>query len=162
MKQKKKNSMNDIYYYARFLPRILPFSYHDRTISQLKSSGSLRLIRDKQAADSITIYDNERIPTILNQQTLELQLRNNIITNNVGKIFKAQVWDEMVNETTSAISRPKENPEFITNEKAIINDFIIQVVILKTAYHVTNSFIYLTLRSAENLIAYLKQEYHLK
>ncbi len=161
LKQKNKNNMNDIYFYARFLLRMTPFKYHDRTITQLKNSGSLRLIRNKQAADSITIYDNEEIQAVLNQQALELQFRNSILTNNVGRIFEAQVWDEMTDETT-AISRPTGNPDLITNDPTIINDFIIQVITLKTAYRVANRIIIRALRSAENLIANLKKEYHLK
>jgi hypothetical protein len=61
LRQNDKSKLNDIYFYARFLGRINEFKYHDRTIQQLKSSGSLRLIRNKKAADSITIYDNEAV-----------------------------------------------------------------------------------------------------
>ena len=161
LKQKNKNSMNDIYFYARFLLRMTQFNYHDRTIAQLKSSGSLRLIRNKQVADSITIYDAEVIHRILYQQALELQFRNNILTNNVGKIFNSQVWNEMVDQTAN-ISRPTDNPGLITNDPMIINDFIMQVVTLKTAYRVANRFIANSIQSAENLIAFLKKEYHLK
>ena len=161
LKQKNKNSMNDIYFYARFLLRMTQFNYHDRTITQLKNSGSLRLIRNKQAADSITIYDAEVIHRILYQQALELQFRNNILTNNVGKIFNSQVWNEMVDETAH-ISRPTDNPGLITNDPMIINDFIMQVVTLKTAYRVANRFIKNSIQSAENLIAFLKKEYSLK
>ena len=64
LKQNDKSKLNDIYLYARFLGRITEFKYHDRTIQQLKSSGSLRLIRNKKAADSITIYDNEAVKLI--------------------------------------------------------------------------------------------------
>jgi hypothetical protein len=161
LKKTDKSNMNDIYYYSRFLIRMNQFNYHDRTIAQLKSSGSLRLIRNKQAADSITIYDNEQIRAVLNQQALELQFRNNILTNNVGRIFDAQVWNDMTGDITG-ISRPTGNLNLITNDPATINDFIIQVVTLKTAYRVANRFISRTLRSAENLIVYLKKEYHLK
>ena len=161
LKQKNKSSLNDIYFYARFLLRITQFNYHDRTIAQLKSSGSLRLIRNKKAGDSITIYDNEVIPRIIYQQALELQFRNNIVMNNNGKIFNPQVWNEMVDET-GAISPPTENPDLITNDPTIINDFIMQVVTLKTAYRVANRVIKTSIKSAENLITYLKKEYHLE
>src|SRR4026208_595214 len=53
-----KGRMNDIYFYARHINRHVNFQYHDRTIQQLKNSGHLRLIRNQDAADSITVYDN--------------------------------------------------------------------------------------------------------
>ena len=62
-----KNKGNDIYYYARNLSRPQYFSSNDRTIEQLKSSGSLRLIRNLSASDSIMSYDQQmRYLTILN------------------------------------------------------------------------------------------------
>ena len=161
LKLSNKNSMNDIYYYARFLLRMTQFNYHDRTIEQMKNSGSLRLIKSKEAADSITIYDNEIIDRMLYQQEIELKFRNDILANHIGKIFNGHVWNEMVNEGSS-ISRPADFPDFITENKALINDFIVQVVTLKTAYRVTNSIIEKTIETAENLIVYLKKEYHLK
>ena len=161
LKQDTKDNLNDIYYYARFLLRMTQFNYHDRTIEQMKNSGSLRLIKSKEAADSITIYDNEIIERMLYQQEIELKFRNDILTNNIGKIFNGHVWNEMVNEGSS-ISRPSGFPDLITNDPAVINDFIVQVVTLKTAYRVTNSVIEKTIQTAENLIVYLKKEYHLK
>ncbi len=161
LEQRNKKSMNDIYFYARFLFRVTPFSYHDRTIVQLKSSGGLRLVRNKKAADSITIYDNEIIKRMLYQQELELQLRNEIFANHIGKIFNAYVWDKMVNEKTG-IMRPEDNPDLITDNQTVINDFVVQVVTLKTAYRVTNRFIESAIRKAENLIAYVKKGYHLE
>jgi hypothetical protein len=49
----------DIYFFGRHITRIseIIFIYNDRTMQQLKSSGSLRLIRKRNAADSIIIYD---------------------------------------------------------------------------------------------------------
>ncbi|HYC40901.1 MAG TPA: hypothetical protein VEB63_10500 [Chitinophagaceae bacterium] len=51
-----QSRMNDFYFYARHITRAVPFRYHDRTIQQLKNSGNLRLIRNQNAADSITPY----------------------------------------------------------------------------------------------------------
>ena len=81
LKQNNPTTRNDIYFYARHLGRITEFKYHDRTIQELKSTGSLRLIRYKGVADSITVYDNEVVKVILNQQEIEHQLRNDIMAN---------------------------------------------------------------------------------
>ena len=160
LKQKDKNNTNDIYFYSRFVGRTTEFKYHDRTIQQLKSSGSLRLIRNREAADSITIYDNEEIRRILFQQEIEPRFRNDILAYHVGKIFDAQVWNSMVDDK-AVISRPAGNPELITNDPKLINDFTVQVITLKTAYRITNGYIEGTIKAAENLRAFLKKEYHI-
>src|SRR6185503_12148234 len=54
-----KNKGNGIYYYARNLSRPQYFSPNDRTLQQLKNSGSLRLIRNLPASDSIMAYDQQ-------------------------------------------------------------------------------------------------------
>ncbi len=163
LRQNDKSKLNDIYFYARFLGRISEFKYHDRTIQQLKSSGSLRLIRNKKAADSITIYDNEAVKLILNQQDVERKCRDEVSINMTGKIFNAYVWNDMADTSNSAsISRIYSNPSLITSDSTLINDFAIKVVFLKTAYRLTNGNIEQTIKTAENLINLLKEEYHLK
>jgi hypothetical protein len=163
LKQNDKSKLNDIYFYARFLGRINEFKYHDRTIQQLKSSGSLRLIRNKKAADSITIYDNEAVKLILNQQDIERNLRNDILYNILGKIFNGYVWNDMADTSNKAIiSRITSNPSLLTSDTKIINEFVIKVVYLKTAYRLTNGNIEETIKTAENLLGFLKKEYHIK
>ncbi len=163
LKQNDKSRLNDIYYYARFLGRMNEFKYHDRTIEQLKSSGSLRLIRNKKAADSITIYDNEAVKLVLNQQEIERNLRNDILYNSLGKIFNGYVWNEMADTSNKAIiSRISFNPSMMTSDKNLINEFVIKVVYLKTAYRLTNGNIEEAIKAAENLQDFLKKEYHLK
>jgi hypothetical protein len=58
LKDGYENHLNDLYFYARHIARPVSFQYHDRTIQQLKNSGNLRLIKNIDAAYSITIYDN--------------------------------------------------------------------------------------------------------
>lgn len=53
-----KKEINYIYYYSIvYLGTIHNFSHTDRTISQLKNAGGLRLIRNKSVSDSIVNYD---------------------------------------------------------------------------------------------------------
>ena len=163
LRQNDKSKLNDIYFYARFLGRINEFKYHDRTIQQLKSSGSLRLIRNKKAADSITIYDNEAVKLVLNQQDIERNLRNDILYNALGKIFNGYLWNDMADTSNKAIiSRISSNPPLMTADEKLINEFVIKVVYLKTAYRLTNGNIEEAIKKAENLLDFLKQEYHLK
>ncbi len=154
--------LDDIYFYARHAGRKTDFDYHNRTIQQLKSSGNLRLIRNRNAADSITIYDNEVINTVLDQQkTTEATIRNDIMADYIGNIFNAYEWDEMVDDT-AGISRTIHNPKLFNRNEKDLNSFLVRMIQLKTAYRITNGNIKTAIRAAENLIALLKKEYHLE
>ena len=161
LKQDYKNQMKDLYFYARHIPRSTLFRYHDRTILQLKNSGNLRLIRNTDAADSITVYDNEAIKTILVQQETEEELRENIAWQLIAKVLDGVVWDNM-NDSNSKISRPVDNPSLVTKDPTLINEFHFKVVQLKATLLFTNRYITKAITSAKNLIVLLKKEYHLK
>ena len=162
LKNYNDSSLDDIYFYARHGGRTTDFKYHDGTIQQLKSSGSLRLIRNKNVADSIIIYDNEVIKSILSQQEVyEATLRINIMTNQFGKIFNAYEWNEMVDDT-AAISRTIHDPKLFNKDPKLTNDLAVQTITLKTAYRMTNGYIEKAIQYAERLIAFLRKEYHLK
>src|SRR5688572_2784356 len=51
--------LNQIYFFARHIQRLFPmnFTYNDGTIEQLKNSGTLRLIRNREATNAIIGYD---------------------------------------------------------------------------------------------------------
>ena len=161
LEQGYKNQMNDFYFYARHIPRSTLFRYHDRTIQQLKNSGNLRLIRNADAADSITVYDNEAVKTVLVQQETEEESRKDIGWGLLGKILNPVVWDKM-NDSNSKISRPVDNPSLITGDPILINEFHFKVVHIKATLLFTNRYIKKAITSAQNLIALLKKEYHLK
>ncbi|MEO6612704.1 MAG: hypothetical protein ABIT05_08500 [Chitinophagaceae bacterium] len=161
LKQDYKKQMNDFYFYARHISRSTLFRYHDRTILQLKNSGNLRLIRNTDAADSITIYDNEAIKTVLVQQDTEEEFRQNIAWTVIGKTLDGAVWDKM-NDSNSKINRPIDNPSLITRDPILINEFHFKVVQLKATLLFTNRYIKKAITSAQNLIELLKKEYHLE
>ena len=52
----KDSAVKKLYVYSRQYLRPLSFEYTDRTSSQLKNSGAMRLIRNKKVADSIVNY----------------------------------------------------------------------------------------------------------
>lgn len=155
------NNLNDFYFYARHITRTTGFQYHDRTIQQLKNSGNLRLIRNQSAADSITVYDNERIKSSLTQLEGENDLRKYISHNLAGKIFNSFAWNDMT-DTTGTISRPDSNPPLLTGDPVLLNELSFKVVTLKGTLSTTNRAIANTIRSANTLIELLKKEYHLK
>jgi hypothetical protein len=156
-----KSRMTDVYFYARHINRHINFQYHDRTIQQLKNSGNLRLIRKQDAADSITVYDNERMKTSLVQLEGEIESRRHISFNIIGKIFDSYVWKQMT-DTAGTIIRPAGNPVFMTNDKALLNEFGYRVVTLRGTLFFTNRSIRTTISSATKLIEVLKKEYNIE
>jgi hypothetical protein len=160
LKHDYKDKMNDFYFYSRHISRSTLFRYHDRTIQQLKNAGNLRLIRNTDAADSITVYDNEVIKTIMVQQETEEELRQDIAWGLNGKVFDPVVWDEM-NDSNSVIQRPFNNPSLFSKDPILINEFHFKVVQLKATLRFTNRFVNNAKTSAQNLIELLKKEYQL-
>lgn len=104
---------------------------------QLKNSGNLRLIRNTDAADSITVYDNKAIKTVLVQQEFEEDLRKDFAWALVAKVSDPVVWDEM-NESNSKITRPAGNPSLTTSDPMLINEFHFKLVQLKATLLFTN------------------------
>ena len=62
----------------------------------------------------------------------------------------------------ASISRISSNPSLQTSDEKLINEFVLKVVYLKTAYRLTNGNIEETMKAARNLLTFLKKEYHLK
>jgi len=155
------NRNSEIYYYARHITRPAVFRYHDRTIQQLKNSGNLRLIRNQDAADSITVYDNEKIKSLLVQQEGETDQRRFISNFLAGKIFDPFAWHSMT-DSSGTIRRLADNPAIMTTDPSILNEFTFKVVTLRGTLAFTNRMITETMHSATNLLEMLKKEYHLE
>ena len=153
--------MGDFYFYARHITRPAPFQYHDRTIQQLKNSGLLRLIRSREAADSITIYDNEKISLLLIQLGAEAELRQYISHHLAGKIFDPVAWSGST-DSSGVIVRPPNNPSLFSTDPAILNEFAFKIVSMKGTLSLTNRYVKDATNSAKNLLAVLKKEYHLE
>jgi hypothetical protein len=153
-----QSRIKDIYFYTRHINRHINFQYHDRTIQQLKNSGNLRLIRKQDAADSITVYDNERMKTSLVQLEGEIESRRHISFNLIGKIFDSYAWKQMT-DSAGTIIRLTGNPVLMTNDKALLNEFAYRVITLRGTMFFTNRSIRTTISSARNLIELLKKEY---
>ena len=160
LKHNYKNYLNDVYFYARHIPNRSPFQYHDRTIQQLKNSGNFRLIRNENAANKITIYDNEKIKFLLTVQEGEFELRGQISRNLLGKIFDPFVWSEM-RDSALEIIRPVGNPLLLTDDPGLLNEFCYNVVLVRGNTAHTSRLIANALIFAKDVLELLKKEYNL-
>ena len=95
------------------------FIYTDRTIQQLKYAGGLRLIQDKEIADSIIKYDADVRALQIHQQVLENQQQNCINAHN-SMIGFIQLHD--LNN-----SNFKSDLFLLTNDKRELNNYFNEI-----------------------------------
>jgi len=156
-----KNYGNNIYYYARNLTRPHYFSPNDRTIQQLKNSGSLRLIRKLAVSDSIMFYDQQlRYLQILNEDERSNRdsFRELVATVFDGKILYLQI--DSVDITN--YKKPAGNTELFMKDAASVNKVISWTQFMKTVLRGIRYRLEMTRTIAARLLAFLQKEYHLK
>jgi len=150
-----------IYYLARMGLRSSPFPVlNDRTYEQMKSSGNLRLIHDKEIADKITkYYFNTKEFSINTDQTL---LRLQSLIEYEGKVFDGTVFQQMINIKNFEINQPGGDPALITEDKQTLNELSVRIHYVLSILLYSQNFITELEKEASQLIETLKKEYHLK
>jgi hypothetical protein len=156
---RSSDATEELYYLARTLfGRIERLQYNKRTYDQLKSSGSLRLIHHQEVLDSISKYF-ESLQWIDLQNQLQIE-RQTLYGAQLGEIFDAWTIDSVFNTN---FSKPVASPPLLTSEKRDLNRFVMRLHILKGVVlfnmrRVANDF----LPNSKKLIAFIKEEYHVK
>ena len=131
---------------------------NDRTSSQLKNSGAMRLIRDKKVVDGILRYWNQIEKT-------NLTLERYLIYRNAGRelTFKLFIWSEVYRRIDRKDEESIEFLKVIDNDpkkwEELMNLMAGSGLILNSG-HINNLKKQLSL--AIELIDLIKKEYHLK
>ena len=156
--QKIKGYENELYYLGRFLVRTARFQSSDRTISQLKNSGSMRLIRNENAADSIIAYQKlvETILTNIEDERIERRAAEPML----AKIFDPYVFDQMLDDTNK-INKPTDNPPLRSYDPSLHQDLAYQIHQLRGSNIILTTRLNLLHQRAKNIIVFLQKEYHL-
>ena len=148
---------NSIYYIGRIVSPPISFFPNDRTIQQLKSAGGLRLIRDMDISNSIMAYDRK-----MRQSVFELgdeqQVRGEYRLS-ANKIFSGQVFHEMMKN--KVIKRPIGNPALFSEDKALLNEFIMETQYLEKVNQKQAARAQELVDQARKLIADIVKGYHL-
>ena len=148
---------NSIYYIGRIVSPPISFFPNDRTIQQLKSAGGLRLIRDMDISNSIMAYDRK-----MRQSVFELgdeqQVRGEYRLS-ANKIFSGQVFHEMM--MNKGIKRPIGNPALFSEDKALLNEFIMGTQYLEKVNQKQAARAQELVDQARKLIADIVKGYHL-
>ncbi len=158
--------LNNIYYYARVLTIYNPFFYSNATINQLKSSGSLRLIRKEFVADSIVQYDiwSERLLAV--EENIKEVIQE--FRNSMGNVLDAVAIKSMIDTSLlggtagSFIKRPVLPMPSIADDKKNINQLCTHADFLLTLYQYQFKTMNIQKARAIRLISLIKKEYHLQ
>ncbi len=153
-----KGHENELYFFGRTLIRTLWFRSNDRTITQLKNSGSLRLIRNEQAADSMMSYQKLVETIMMNQEDDRIERR--AADPLLSRMFNVFIFDKMV--TIDGINRPADTPPLRSYDPNIQQDLAFCIHQLRGSNFIIESRLKLLNEKAKNIIAFLKKEYHLK
>lgn len=149
---------SEIYYYARSLTRPRYFFPNDRTLQQLKNSGSLRMIRNLSVSDSIMFYDQQlrSLMFIYEDERIIREAFRDI----TGSVFNGKVMYSMFGPLV--FKRPSGLPGLFNDNQESINKVISTAQYLKSLINAIRirqenlQFI------ARDLIGFLQNEYGLK
>ena len=155
-----KENSGRFYYYARnFSTYQNLFIMTDGTLTQLKNSGGLRLIRKSEIVNSLQAYDN-----VFNQFRLSQEREDRYLMDYrdvMAKIFDIRIFDKML-VTYPDINRPEGNPPLFNGDKQLINEMLIRVHIAKRNKLASLSYLSRLQEKATSLIGQIKKEYHLQ
>jgi hypothetical protein len=157
--QKIKGYENELYYLARILVRTTRFQSSDRTITQLKYSGSLRLIRKENAADSIISY--QKLVDYIVQNIDDERIERRAADPLLARIFNPFVFDKMLDESNN-INKPTNNPPLRSYDPSLQLDLAFIINQLKGSNIIISTRLKLLNEKAKNTVEFLKKEYHLE
>ena len=149
---------SEIYYYARSLTRPRYFFPNDRTLQQLKNSGSLRMIRNLSVSDSIMFYDQQLRSLVFIYE--DERIIREAFRDITGSVFNGKVMYSMF--APFDFKRPGGIPDLFTDDQESINKVISTAQYLKALINAIRirqenlQFI------ARDLITFLQNEYGLK
>ena len=148
-----------LYYLGRVSPRIGIFTNNNRTLEQLKNSGSFRLIRKTAAANRIMAYYND-MNFIRALEGLYMQEFEDYKPLASG-IFEPGVFRSM-ELPDGNISRETDKPVFQTNDHAMFKKLGVFAVYMNGSRRSILPACIQLQKTGDELAAFLKEEYHLK
>lgn len=151
-----KKHGNEIYYFTRRAPRVFRFYNHDRTIIQLRNSGTWHLIQNKRVSDALQLYD-ERVRSLDNYVANREESLILIMYQSINKLFDNRTFYGMLEGLN--FKRPTNNPPLLSYDREKINEFANQVHFLKNA-----NFFYIDIASrlrasAKETLTLIEKEY---
>ena len=151
--------LNRIYYLGRKASRNDIFNYNNRTIDQMRNSGGFRLVRKQEVANYIMGYYRQ---IKLLEMLEEIEKKEEHEYRSVAiRVFDPVIFNSMVTDRDSIIS-PHGNPALRTQNADILADLSGWIQYMKSSVMGLTEEKKNLKKSAEDLVALVKKEYHLK
>jgi hypothetical protein len=157
--QLAKQHGDDLYYFARVGPRFVPFANNSKTFDQLKNSGGFRLVSKSGVADKIMIYYLQvplyrELEDIYNREFEDYK-------RTATKIIDPAIFRKQEGENRTII-RGNSNPALRSYEPELLKEMGLWTIYLNgTRNSILRRNDSLKV-NANELILFLKNEYHLK
>ena len=119
----------------------------------------MRLIRNIAVSDSIMVYDHQikRLQEIISEENdIRIQFRQF-----AKKLFDGNILFSLSDKETPVYHRPPGNPALANDDKATLNEFLVTLQMTQHVMRVGRNSQVKLKEMATELIAFLKQEYHL-
>ncbi len=159
--------LNNAYYYTRILAILNPFLYSNATVTQLKNSGSFRLIKKEYVADSIVQYDVWAQRILKNDDNIQNLIGD--FRSTAGYVFDAQLIGEISNNilignngSGAFVERPSQALPLVTEDRKTINQLCLYADFLASLYQSHFNSLSAQKERGIRLMQLLKKEYHLK
>jgi hypothetical protein len=154
----------EIYQHQVNLNLFVKWIYADRTIDQLKNSGTFRLIRNKAVSNRISKYDGFTRNFIDDMQKSLIQKQWQGINDAGNDIFKSSVFKEYFKSgkfTPHSVKLP-DAPYFLTGDKIVLQKFINKLDQYEVYLDWFRSNIDRALQQNKALDSLIRKEYHLE
>jgi hypothetical protein len=139
------------------------FKYDNKTIEELKSSGSFRLIRKKTIANQIMSYDLEMKYILIQEQDVKDYMNSS--KNIESKIFDySQLHLDPHHSLTdsSIFARRNETHHLLSNNKELIGEYFNKLLIFHVLANIHGSLFKEMKLKATDLLTEIQKEYDLK
>ena len=158
-KYKKFNEYsNDLYFYARYLPRPSRFFANNASIDQLKNSGSLTLIKNQKVIDTLLGYnDNFLFIDYIREREEYLVQR---IFDQINIIFDPYVFDQMTMYDIE-FNKPKGNVSINYSDIQTNKTFLSNLQYLKTVNKAQLGWFTEHSKRAKNILNFLDNTYNM-
>ncbi len=153
------------YWEAWIVTNITSYNYNDRTVEQLRSSGSYRLIRNKNITDSLIAYDirmrggfSKNYNVLFDNQLKIIDLQNDIIDVGIVETY----FDDNGQPVIDSLKKRNLWPlKLLTNDtKTLFRHYNTCITHIGFMANLRN-WIKIMTRRATNLILMVRKEYHL-
>ena len=132
------------------------FIYTDRTIQQLKNAGGLRLIRDKNVADSIIMYDALVRREFIHQDALEGLQQKSIDAMKLMVDFPS--FSKLYRGRLGPAPNGEKNIHLLQNNKEAIDNFFNTLQVFKSNMSSQLFWMQILKKTATRLIQYLEDK----